>query len=111
MTTSLYSLQEILEIGYTIDNKTEVGRFLSQNTFLIPILGLLYAPIQSFFPNAPLSLEVIRDPEIPGQVQLLVNILTELEIDEALKELRKFDLAWWLKNAPLAQGKLIIDLG
>lgn len=111
MTTSLYNLQELLEIGYIINNKAEVGRFLGQNTFLIPLLGLLYSPIQSFFPDTPLSLEVIRDPEIPDQIQLLVNILTHLEIKEALKQLRNFDLTWWLKNAPLAQGKLIIDLG
>ncbi len=111
MTTSLYNLQEILEIGYTIENKAEVGQFLSENSYLIPLLGLLYSPIQTFFPDTALSLEVISDPEIPGQIQLLVSILTELEIKEALKQLRNFDQNWWLKNSPLAQDKLIIDLG
>lgn len=110
MATSIYNIQEVLEIGYKVENQELVGQFLNENPFLVPLLDLVKTNIELYFPDANLTLEVLNDPEIPNYVQLGVFIYSDFELEEAIDRLHNFDHSWWIKNSPLAQNKLLIDI-
>ncbi len=81
---------------YTFKEPTEVVQFLEKYPFIVP--PLLEAPtkLRKYFPNEPIFLEVVPDPEIVNYVQLILSILITLDSPEALFRLNKFDEDWLL---------------
>ena len=87
---------EYLEKLYTWREKIEVLEFLENYQFLIPIL--LEAPdkICHYFPEAQLFLECVTDPEGIDDDMLELAICMNLDPDEAVDKLNKFQDDWWL---------------
>ena len=85
-----------LEKLYTWREKIEVLEFLENYQFLIPIL--LEAPdkICHYFPEAQLFLECVTDPEGIDDDMLELAICMNLDPDEAVDKLNKFQDDWWL---------------
>lgn len=87
---------ESLEKLYSWRGKTEILQFLKKHHFVIPVL--LEAPdkICHYFPDAQLFLEVVSDPEGIDDAMLELAICINLEPDEAVDKLNKFQDDWWL---------------
>ena len=100
----------MIEHEYIVNDGNAVSHFLADRSYLIPILIELPARIRQYFDSAQLSLEVFVDPEVADYVKLLALINTELDPEQALDTMEKFDKQWWLKNKPRTQGELIIDV-
>lgn len=87
---------ESLEKLYSWREKKEVLEFLETSQFLIAIL--LEAPdkICHYFPEAQLFLECVTDPEGIDDDMLELAICMNLDPDEAVDKLNKFQDDWWL---------------
>jgi hypothetical protein len=99
-----------LERLYIFREKAEILPFLETKKFLLPLLEEAYITIRSYFPTSDLFLEVIIDPEIANERQLVVFIAIRKNAEEASEALDKLDEDWWMDNMDRAQGSLCITL-
>lgn len=99
---------ESLEKLYTFRVKTEVLDYLEKYPFLIPLLLEVHPHIRQHFPDSPLFLQYVPDPEIDDP-QLVVYIVTNLDPEEALDRLDIFH-DWWVKVPNRGQDKMYISL-
>jgi hypothetical protein len=100
-----------LERLYTFRRHAEVSQFLERHSFLAPLLLEAYSKFGSYFgPYPQVFLEVVRDPEVHGLVELFGYVMTGLTPEEAGKRLRRFDRDWFLHQLPHAKGLLNFDV-
>ena len=102
---------QTLEQQYIFRDRAEVIGFLENHSFLIPLLLEAYSRIGLYFPEYPeVILEVVTDPEVPDDNQLVASIKTNLSPNEALEKLDSFDSKWWLQSMDRARGELCINV-
>lgn len=101
-----------LEHLFTLQGREEVWDFLDRYPFLVPLILEARAKIleQDYFPTATVWLEVSIDPEETSSIQLLLSIVTDLEVEEADTRMQRFIADWWIDAIEQAQGKLCIIL-
>lgn len=100
---------ESLENLYDFRQKTEVLDFLEKHPFLIPLLLEAHPHIRQHFPDAPLFLQYITDPEIDyPQLAVYIDRPEELNAEEAIDKLENIDDDWWIDAEPKSQGKMFI---
>lgn len=99
-----------LEQVYHFRKPVEVSLFLEKNPFLIPLLEEAYDYIRKYFPSSTLFLEVVADPEVIDERQLIIFIDANQGQDEASEALDRLDKDWWLDALERAQEKLCITL-
>ncbi len=99
-----------LEQFYGFREKSEILLFLEKKQFLLSLLEDAYINIRSYFPASDLFLEVVIDPEIPNERQLVIFIAIKENAEEASEALDKLDENWWMDNMDRAQGSLCITL-
>ena len=100
----------VLEPFYRLRDRAQVLGFIQQHTFLVPLLLEASEPLRKYFPGSEAFLEVVTDPEVIGDRELVVSVLTDLDPGEAVPKLKRFDKDWWLNSSDRAQGKLCITL-
>lgn len=101
----------VLERLYILRREDEVIKFLVGDPFLFPLLPEAYDKIRNYFEeSSKVSLEVVTDPEVAEDQELLISIHTKLPPDEAFKRLLQFDEEWWLNTPADARKKICIDL-
>lgn len=110
MATSISNLQEVIAIGYKVENPQQVGEFLNENPFLVPFLKILSDAISTYFDERVLTLKFLTDPEISNWERLFVGITSKYELLEAVNRLNKFDSGWWFEFSQLAQDKILVDI-
>lgn len=104
-------LETNLEHLYTFREPAEVIQFLENHRFLIPLLGEAHVQLKNYFgPSAQIFLEVVVDPEVEDDRELVAFVHTDLSADEAFERLRQFDRDWWLDASVEAQGALSIHV-
>ena len=75
----------LLEYLYIFRIRDDIQWFMEENPFLVSILFEAYVNINSFFPlHSQKILNVVSDPEIPENVQLVISISAKVNADEAL---------------------------
>lgn len=103
---------EFLEKLYTFQGKTEVLQFLEKYPFLVPILLEGYEPTRKYFPDAPLFLSVITDPEAASKDDDMLWVYIErpldLDTEKAIDTLEQLDDDWWIDAEERGQGKIFI---
>jgi hypothetical protein len=99
-----------LEQLYIFREKAEILRFLEEKQFLLSLLEDTYINISHYFPVSDLFLDVVIDPEIANERQLVIFIAIKDNAEEASEALDKFDEEWWMDNMNRAQGSLCITL-
>ncbi len=99
-----------IENLYIFREANEVTSFLEENPFLIPLLQEARMHIKRYFPASDVVLEVVTDPEIMGEKDLVAFIVVELDVDEACDTLDRLDDEWWLDASDRAQGQFHIAL-
>ena len=100
-----------LASAYFFRRPDEVWRFLGSNPPLSPLLAEAYAKIEEHFGSRPeVVLEVVRDPEARGLVQMFAYIVTALTPEDASNRLQRFDREWFLREVSRAKGLLNFDL-
>lgn len=97
---------ESLEKFYTFRGKTKILQFLAKYPFLISTLLSVPDNIRTYISDSQLSLELVADPEITDYLQLFILIYTQLDLDEAIDKLDKFEDDWWLQ-IPYEVRKLV----
>lgn len=104
-------LRQIEDIYSRRQEPAYVRRFLRLYPQLIDVLLEAPSPIDRHFgPDAPLLLEVVRDPEIEDADKAFIYILTSFPPDEALSRLDELDRQWWLDQLHRVCGRLNINL-
>ena len=102
---------QTLEQQYIFKDRDEVIGFLDNHPFLVSLLLQAYNKIEKYFPEYPqVILEVVTDPEVPDDSQLVASIKTNLSPDKALERLDSFDSEWWLQSMDRARGELCISV-
>ena len=102
---------ESLNQIYTFRRPEEVGEFLREHPFLIPLLVEAHGKITHYFGGtSKVVLEVITDPEVRGLVEMFGYIVTPLTPEEAGNRLQHFDRGWFLSQLPRAKGLLNFDV-
>jgi len=111
-TQSKYSIPlDILKSYFRIERENDVLQYLMANMHLIPLLLEAKEEITKYFPFSESSLELLIDPESESKrEELILSILVDLPVDEALKLRNRFDQSWWGKNIKRAKGNLCITL-
>ena len=102
---------QALEQQYIFRDRNGVIGFLENHKFLIPLLLEAYSKIRLYFTEYPeVVLEVVTDPDVPNDNQLVASIKTNLSPNEALEKLDSFDSKWWLQSMDRARGELCISV-
>ena len=99
-----------LEQVYIFREKVEILQFLEERQFLIPLIKDAYTNIRNYFPVSDLFLEVVIDPEIANERQLVIFIAIKENAEGASEALDKLDEDWWMDTMDRAQGSLCITL-
>lgn len=100
-----------LERLYQMPNPGEVGAFLNEHPSLEAILLEAHPAIRACFGADPaVSLRLVRDPEAPGDRQLVAFVQSDLEPHEALDRLDQFDERWGLEATLRSSGKVSVHL-
>src|SRR5262249_11405891 len=95
---------------YVFRNANDVTSFLEENPFLIPLLQEARIQIKRYFPDSDVVLEVVTDPEIMGEKELVASIVVGQNVEEACDTLDRFDEEWWLDASDRAEGQLHVGL-
>ena len=66
--------------------------------------------IKRHFPNSDVVLEVVTDPEIADDKQLVAFIVVEKPAEDASQALDHLDEEWWMEALDRAQDNLCITL-
>lgn len=93
------SVRPEVEALYLLYQPDDVRDFLARHPELIPVLIEAYEQLESSFPGAQATLEVVRDYDARmDRTQLVVFIASGLGPDEAVSRLAEFFEAWWLRS-------------
>ncbi len=90
----------------------EVLQFIENHSHLTALLLEIPEKIVQFFPDASLSLKVIIDPESSSDEDDMLGlaIASNIDAEESVDRLEKFDYDWWLEASAGSGNKLLIDL-
>lgn len=104
-------IEQLKEL-YSFREPAEVLQFLEKYPFLVPLSLEAHQHIRKYFPDLPVFLEVITDPEARSRDEdiLWIYIATDLDSEEAIDTLERLDDDWWLDAEPQAQGKMFINI-
>lgn len=97
-----------LEQAYVLTKPSEVLEGLEKHPSLVALLLETSAKINNYFPDSQRFLEVVTDPEIINDAQLVIFISPNLTADEAVHRLDQFEDDWWLDAWYQTQGKLSV---
>jgi hypothetical protein len=92
------SVQPAVEELYLLYQLDDVRDFLAGHPELIPVLVEAHERLESSFPGARTTLEVVRDDGQMDRTQLVAFIASGLEPGEAVSRLAAFFEAWWLRS-------------
>ena|SRR5215212_1009463 len=100
----------ILSRIYVVADRSTIAQFLDAHPFLVPLLIEVRRELLAYFPHASVVLEVFTDPEFGEESKLVAAINPTVPPDEAIKQYRRFQHAWWISATQRAQGKLAVTL-
>lgn len=112
-TSSIYPALDLgaLEQLYIFRRRSELIEFLVDNSFLLPLLQEAYEQIRNYFgKSAQAVLEVVTDPEVAEEQELVLFVRITLSPEEAFERLKQLDEGWWLDASVNAQGRLCIHV-
>ena len=96
---------------YVIREPVRVQTFLESHPFLSAVLLDAYLQIKCIFGHESVhALQVVSDPEAPGDDRLFVLIGTHLPAGDAVSALARLDETWWLGAIDRAESALSIDV-
>lgn len=99
--------------NYDVVDFNSVTDFIEDNSYyLSEFIESAHTEIAKYFPNSPIRLQLISDPEIDNWRKLWfkVILLSSDDFDNALTQLKLLDDNWWL-NLPVGIRLLMnIDL-
>jgi hypothetical protein len=99
-----------LEQLYGLRKAAEVRHFLEVHPFLVPLLKEAATIVREYFPTSEPFLEVVADPEVAGEEQLVMHIPVDQDQDKASKALDQLDEKWGFDAIEKSQDKLCITL-
>ncbi len=112
--TSTVSISEkvlpLLEHLYIFRIWDDIQWFLEENSFLVSILFEAHAYVDIFFPYSQKILNVVTDPEIHENIQLIISISAKLNANEAFSRLKELDQYWWLNAKRQTKGLVNITV-
>ncbi|MBW2622952.1 MAG: hypothetical protein JRD68_08600 [Deltaproteobacteria bacterium] len=91
-------------------NQEQVKLFLTKNRNIAFFLVEAHREITKIFVTDTLSLEVLNDPEIEGQKEMTLDIITNKSPRMALDLLDQLDNNWWLNALDKVGKNFIINL-
>lgn len=100
----------LLERLYTFRDGVSVRASLARYPFLISLLLEASPRISKHFPGKEICLQVIADPEVAEDEQLMVLVIETSSPEEVYDRLERFDNEWWIGAVDRAKGKLCIDV-
>lgn len=109
----MYELREQeqnIESSFYLKNRDEVLSFVREHRFLPSLLKEACYWLDRQFPSSERVLELISDPEVDDDQQLVLSVVSQLSPAESLKRLDRFDNEWWLDAMSRARNKLCITL-
>ncbi|YAF94052.1 MAG: hypothetical protein AB3A66_15655 [Nodularia sp. CChRGM 3473] len=81
---------------YILNHPVDIWQYLNEKKHLIYLLIEAHEQINNIFNNNKIVLRVAYDPEIIGWKKLIIDIHTNLDVDEAFDKLKILDNIWWL---------------
>ncbi len=81
---------------YKFRRPEEVYAFLRKDPTAIALILEAQRRIREHFSEEEIFMEVLTDPSLPDEKELLISISTSLPPDEAIRRLDAFDEDWWL---------------
>ena len=101
VTTGIAQLSRVFHLY----NPQRISAFLYEARDLVSILFEAHRRLCTYFPDSPLALDVFDDPE-DGSTELVINILTNNEPEEARMDLDAFIEDWWRSLHTQVKGRL-----
>jgi transcriptional regulator with XRE-family HTH domain len=98
-----------LDARITVADEENVRRLLRSAPDLAPLINEAAEQLTHYFPDARLQLRHMFEPE-GDEEELILGALTDLDVDEELAILDRFDQEWWFANGRRANGLLIVTL-
>lgn len=105
----LISLKKLKD-SYAFRDSKAVISYLVNHSSLIPLLLEAYGKIPNYFPHSQVFLQIVTDPEMIDDEQLVIYIGTDLAPDKAVDRLEALDENWWLDASLETDGELCIHL-
>ena len=89
-----------------------IEAFISNHPPIEALLPEINHAISVYFQGfSSVTLNLSLNPETQTPEYLILTIMTDLDVDEAVQRLDKFDEIWWLDNLQRANGLIMVDVG
>lgn len=96
---------------YKVVNPQDINEFLQSRPHLIGALEEIPQKASHYFPkNKGVTLKLEVDPE-EGYEELVIRILIDLDPEEALSALDRFDEEWWLDRHESRDMDICVNIG
>lgn len=101
---------------YAFKEPEDVASFLEAHPFLVPLLIEARPIIARYFPDAPVVLELVHEPDAEDEdgaaelTELFATVQNRLPPEEAMPRLDRLDDDWWHANLRRGDGRLHIGL-
>ena len=96
--------------SFEVRNQEDILNYLMVHDYLISVLEEAPSAIYKHFPEVPLSLEIVNDPESSDHTMLGLYISVSGDDQTAFEKLEALDQSWWLDNMDRARGSLFLNL-
>lgn len=95
---------------YGLRGEADVGAFLVRHPDVVDLLTETRGRIGEYFGADPVDLETFVDPEAPAASELYALVRTRLGSADALRQLRRFDEAWWLDALDRTRAPVVVSI-
>jgi hypothetical protein len=99
-----------LEEIFTFRDPDVVRGFLDEHPSLVALLREGRVSVQKVFPSAPMTLQVVEDPDDLDNRQLVLFIGTSVAPTAAFRALQELDPAWGFEALHRSNGRFHINL-
>ncbi len=96
----------VLAHDYTSEEPAAVRAFLQQQPEVVTFLTEALPHLRRYFPDAPLCLDVIIDPDGCGVPEIQLTIVPTGVPEDAVVGFEQFTAAWWGEQFVQLQGKV-----
>ncbi|MDQ2809140.1 MAG: hypothetical protein M3Z04_19890 [Chloroflexota bacterium] len=107
--TTIHKQSAVLPVlghGYTSDKPDAVRAFLQQHPEVVTFLTEAPPHLRRYFPDSPLCLDVIIDPDGSGAPEIQLTIVPTGAPEDAIAGFEQFTAEWWGEQFVQLQGKV-----
>jgi len=90
--------------------KPDAAAYLNQNEAIHSLVKEAMAKLWHYFPGAPQSVSLLQNDDTSERPEIVLAVITQMQLSRALELLDKFDSDWWIDAMNRANGQMTVTI-